>query len=88
MRIIQEALNNIRWHSNATEVKVQLIKNQIQMELKIIDNGVGISEEKCNNINSIGLIGMKERAKHLGGELEIKGKRNKGTMVRVRIPVA
>ena len=55
--------------------------------MKIADNGKGITEDDIFNIDSIGIIGMKERSMVLGGDLIIKGLRGKGTVVTLEIPM-
>lgn len=61
-RIVQEALNNIKWHSQAKTVKIRLKKKKNQIELIIKDNGVGIKEDDLTKPNAFGTMGMKERA--------------------------
>ena len=51
------------------------------------DNGIGISKKKINDPKSIGLLGIRERVHSLGGIVQIKGIRNKGTTVSVTIPI-
>ncbi len=86
-RILQEALNNVKWHSQATYVRVGLVKNSNHINLVVKDNGVGIAAEKLADPTSFGLIGMKEQAEFLGGELEIEGVSKKGTTLKMKIPV-
>jgi len=86
-RILQEALNNVKWHSKATHVRVGLVKNTNHLNMTIKDNGVGIRADKVADSTAFGLIGMKERAVFLGGELEIEGVPNKGTTIKMTIPL-
>jgi signal transduction histidine kinase len=86
-RIFQEALANVRWHSQATKVKVRLMEKGKRLNLIIKDDGLGVTEEKLRNHESFGLIGMRERALYLGGKLSIKGAPGKGTTVKVTIPL-
>lgn len=86
-RIIQEALNNIKWHSRAKTVKIRLKKKKNQIELIIKDNGVGIKEDDLTKPNAFGTMGMKERADFLGGSIEFNGLPGKGTTVTVNIPI-
>jgi signal transduction histidine kinase len=85
-RIFQETLTNVARHANATEVDVRLAYDQRDVSLEVRDNGNGISEEQLAAADSLGLLGMLERALLLGGELTIDGVPGKGTTVRVRIP--
>lgn len=85
-RIIQECLTNVIRHAKASKVNVVLTKSGNAMELIIEDDGRGITNKEINNLNSIGIIGMSERARYLNGKIEIKGKAKKGTTVKVKIP--
>ncbi|NIW80761.1 MAG: hypothetical protein GWN16_15450 [Calditrichae bacterium] len=87
-RIFQEALTNVARHSKATEVDISLEKINDYLRLRIIDNGIGLSEDQLKDSERFGLIGMKERAKVFGGSVEIEGKKEKGTRVEVRIPIS
>jgi signal transduction histidine kinase len=87
-RIFQETLTNIIRHANATRVDVRLAEMSGYLVLEVKDNGRGISEAEIKNTRSIGLLGMRERAALLGGEVRVSGEPGKGTTVRVRIPLA
>lgn len=79
-RICQEALTNILKHSEATEVSVTVKEKDNVLLLNISDNGKGIEKVKLEN-SSIGLLGMRERAKIMGSELSINSKKNQGTHI-------
>jgi signal transduction histidine kinase len=85
-RIFQETLTNILRHANATKVEVRFVELDEILILIVKDNGRGISEEEINNTTSIGLLGMRERAALLGGEVRMRGEPGRGTTVTVRIP--
>src|ERR1041384_4806853 len=85
-RIFQETLTNVIRHAKATRVAVDLRKQAGQLVLKVRDNGRGISAAEISSTHSIGLAGMRERAALVGGEVNIRGIRGKGTAVTVRIP--
>jgi signal transduction histidine kinase len=85
-RIFQESLTNVVRHANATRVDVRLWEQDGNLLMEIRDNGRGISESDWTNTRSIGVLGMRERASLLGGELTITGVPEQGTTVRVRIP--
>ncbi len=87
-RILQGAINNIKWHSQATKVDIRLEEKGPNLKLTIRDNGTGIKKKHINSGESFGLIGMRERAKYLGGELEITGIPDKGTTVKIEIPLS
>lgn len=86
-RILQGAINNIKWHAMATKVDIRLEEKGPNLKLTIRDNGKGIKEEQINNGESFGLIGMRERARFLEGELDIKGIPDKGTTIKLEIPI-
>lgn len=86
-RIFQEILTNIMRHSKATEITVFLRKQKNLVSLLIHDNGVGIKKEEITNKNSLGILGMQERAMIFGGKLEIEGVEGKGTIIKVEIPL-
>jgi PAS domain S-box-containing protein len=86
-RILQETLTNIVRHAAATEVEISL---EVQLEeavLRIRDNGRGITATELKDHKSIGLMGMRERAHLVGGDLSISGAAGLGTTVLVRIPL-
>lgn len=85
-RIFQETLTNIIRHAGATKVEVRLAESAGYLILEVKDNGRGISEEEIHNTKSIGLLGMRERAALLRGEVRVRGYPGKGTTVSVRIP--
>jgi PAS domain S-box-containing protein len=87
-RIFQETLTNVARHADASLVDVRLAKEDGDLTLEVHDNGKGISEDKLLNGKSLGILGMRERAMLLGGELTISGPPGSGTTVRVRIPKA
>lgn len=86
-RLFQEATTNIARHSKASEVEVSLTLMKNKIELLVNDNGIGIEEEKINNISSLGIAGMKERVMSVNGKLLISGNKTTGTLVKVSIPL-
>ena len=87
-RIFQETLTNVARHADASEIEVRLAKDDRDLTLEVHDNGGGIPEDKLSNGESLGILGMRERALLLGGELTISGAPGEGTTVRLRIPEA
>jgi PAS domain S-box-containing protein len=86
-RIFQECLTNITRHSQASEVKVELKKEDGWMTLCVQDNGRGITAAELASPVSLGLLGMKERAALLGGKIMITRDEDQGTVVTARIPI-
>ena len=87
-RVHQEALTNIARHAQATQIETILERNDGSLLLVIKDNGNGFNVDEEKSINSIGLIGMKERALMLHGELTIESEKGKGTVVTLKVPIA
>jgi PAS domain S-box-containing protein len=85
-RILQETLTNVARHANATRVNVRLVRKEGSLILDVHDNGKGISEEELSASGSLGILGMRERALLLGGELAIRGAPGEGTTIQIRIP--
>jgi len=86
-RITQEALTNILRHSNATKVEISMEISTHWLCLQIADNGRGITSEEIANPLSLGILGMRERARLLGGVIDISGAQGQGTTVTVKIPI-
>lgn len=85
-RICQEIVTNIIRHAKATELKISLTERAGELLLTIQDNGRGITNEELANQKSLGILGMQERAKLLGGSLVIRGRERGGTTVSVTMP--
>jgi signal transduction histidine kinase len=86
-RIYQETLTNIIRHAKATQVDVRLAEENGALVLTVKDNGRGISEEEIADTRSIGLLGMRERATLIGGEITLQGAPGKGTTMTLRVPL-
>jgi len=86
-RILQEALTNVARHAHAGAVRIGLRQRGKMVTLTIRDNGRGITKTEIASVESIGLLGMNERARLLGGRVSIAGLRGRGTTVTVNVPV-
>lgn len=86
-RIFQEILTNAARHSSASKVRVELTRAAGRLQLEAKDNGRGISEAKIQSGGSLGLLGMRERALSVGGDVCIEGVPGKGTTVTVSVPL-
>jgi PAS domain S-box-containing protein len=89
-RIVQEALNNILKHANASNVSVLFERHSERVVLIIEDDGVGFEpgvDRPRTTSKGLGLIGMRERTALLGGTLEIESRPGGGTTIYVRIPL-
>jgi len=91
-RAVQECLTNVHRHSGSSVVDVRLSLSAKQIRLEIKDDGRGIPQERLRSLNQgaadagVGLAGMRERIRELGGSLEIRSERA-GVTVIVRIPI-
>jgi len=86
-RIMQESLTNISRHSKANRVDIVLKKTINAVNLKITDNGIGITEKEKKSKKSFGLMGMMERATSLGGTFDIYSEDKKGTEIKLVLPL-
>ena len=85
-RILQETLTNIVRHAGATVVEVSLATEPARVTLCVRDNGRGITPAEISDQKAIGLLGMRERAQLVGGDVTITGSAGEGTTVLVHIP--
>jgi PAS domain S-box-containing protein len=83
-RICQEALTNIVKHAHATEVKISVIEDEDFLCMRIDDNGTGMRAENVDTPFSLGLLGMQERARLIGGELTINSQPGEGTSIYLK----
>lgn len=88
IRIIQEALNNIRKHAQAEQVTLRGSQNRDSLVIEICDNGRGFSPEQVGGNARFGLRGMRERAESIGADFQIASQPGSGTVVSLRIPIA
>jgi signal transduction histidine kinase len=90
-RIIQEGLTNIRKHSGATRVSLNMDFHESSINVTIGDNGVGFEIpaglDDLTMAGKLGLVGMQERAQLLGGTMDIKSQPGQGTTLAVDIPL-
>jgi signal transduction histidine kinase len=85
-RVVQEALRNCEKHSGASSVSVHVRQTDAGLVVEVRDDGVGFSKQK-RSLASLGVLGMRERAAALGGELTISSSAGNGTSVRLRLPL-
>jgi PAS domain S-box-containing protein len=87
-RIFQEILTNVSRHARASILTVALRREHGTLQLVVADDGVGIQESDLEDPSSIGLLGMRERAQILGGNITFGRNAGQGTIVTVNIPLA
>jgi len=85
-RILQEALTNVARHAGATAVDVRLAAEADRLVLSVTDNGRGVPQDKVADSRSLGLLGMRERARSLGGDLGVRRNPGGGTTVEASLP--
>ena len=85
-RIFQEALTNAVRHSKGTAITARVTTRQGRLVLLLRDNGVGIPENRPED-GSLGLLGMQERARSVGGDLGIRSRPGRGTLVSFVLPL-
>jgi len=87
-RIFQESLANVASHAQATRVTVAVAQEDQRLMLTVTDNGRGIPPQRLAGNDSLGLLGMRERAELIGGTVDVRRQRPRGTRVTVSIPLA
>lgn len=84
---LQEALSNVARHARARHVDVWLAADPSTVQLKVSDDGVGMTATDCRKPGTLGLFGLNERLAGLGGSLRMTGSRGEGTLFDVALPV-
>jgi signal transduction histidine kinase len=83
--VVQETLQNVSRHSGARSATVTVRQTDESLMLMVEDDGCGFDPGRTRGL---GLLGMEERVKQLGGRLEIQSLPGKGTVLRVTLPIA
>lgn len=87
-RVAQEALNNASKHARAQSVLLRLVLRAGELQLQVIDDGVGCDVEAALRGGGSGLGGMRERLRLYGGRLELRSAPGQGTRLRANVPVS
>ncbi len=82
-RVVQEALQNAARHAGAQSVHIAVHQDPNRVQLAIRDDGKGFD---ADHVRGLGLLGMEERVKHLGGVFEIRSRPGQGTELRIELP--
>lgn len=90
VRIVQEALTNVRKHARASRASVELIRRDGSVLVTVTDDGIGfdVTTRRRSELPQFGLTTMRERAESVGGTLTIESSPGRGTTVRSEVPVA
>ena len=83
---MQEIVNNIIKHSQATTVNIQIIRHENELTLMVEDNGIGFDINKIKG-EGIGLQNIRSRVAYLDGTVNIDSQTGKGTTVSIEVPI-
>ncbi len=86
-RVLQEALTNVTRHASASRLEVVLARANDQLQMVVIDDGVGFSDDEVDKGRSRGIIGMRERVELLGGRFDLQSTPGGGTRVAATLPI-
>ncbi|HEV8238294.1 MAG TPA: PAS domain-containing protein [Thermoanaerobaculia bacterium] len=86
-RIVQEALTNVARHAEASCAAVRVSLHDHVLTIDVVDDGKGVPREALRAPQSLGILGMRERARARGGELSVRRRSRGGTRVHARLPV-
>jgi signal transduction histidine kinase len=87
-RVAQEALGNVAKHSGTEQAQVELRADVSRITLRVSDHGRGFDPRVQNSAAGIGMIGMSERLRLVGGKLLLKSEPNRGTEILAEVPLA
>jgi signal transduction histidine kinase len=82
--VVQEALNNAQRHAHAKNVVVELAQASGAIRVKIVDDGSGFDAKRTRGL---GLLGMEERVKRLGGRITVASQPGAGTTIEAEVPL-
>jgi two-component system sensor kinase len=86
-RIIQQALTKVGQHAEATEISVLLVSTRTEIRAVVDDNVRGFAPAETSRCPSLGIVGMRERARLVGGTVEIESATGRGTTVVLQVPL-
>jgi len=86
-RIFQEMLSNVARHAQAAAVTIRIRAGRELLAIEVVDDGCGAPAGAFTSHRAYGVLGMRERAGHFGGELSIDSRPGEGTVVRLSIPL-
>lgn len=90
-RIAQEALTNVAKHANADQIDIEMKNDNNSIQITIEDNGEGFDVSDLEKLpesgQGIGLIGLRERVLILNGQFQLNSKQNRGTTIKIALPI-
>jgi signal transduction histidine kinase len=84
-RIFQEMLSNIGRHAHASQLRVEIARVAGELVVAVEDDGVGAPAQAFEAGDAYGIMGMRERARHFGGRIDIRSAPGEGTCMRLRL---
>jgi PAS domain S-box-containing protein len=84
-RIFQEMLSNVGRHSKATAIAIRIVADAAQITVSVADNGIGATADAFDSNTAYGIMGMRERARPFGGNVEIQSSIGKGSKFTLRL---
>jgi PAS domain S-box-containing protein len=86
-RIFQEMLSNVGRHARARMVDVDIVEREGWLHLSVEDDGCGALPQVFESPQAYGILGMRERARHFGGVIDIDSQPGRGTRMRLSMPL-
>ncbi len=86
-RIFQEMLSNVGRHARARTVDVDMVEREGWLHLSVEDDGCGAEAHAFESAQAYGIMGMRERARHFGGVIDIDSQPGRGTRMRLSMPL-
>ncbi|MBK0384251.1 sensor histidine kinase [Pedobacter sp. SD-b] len=87
-RVVQESVNNTIKHAKASNLDIQLLKEQGELTLIIEDNGIGFNVDDMGKFKGIGLQNIQSRVAYLKGNIDFDSAPNRGTVISIFVPLA
>ena len=87
-RVIQELIGNVIKHAQATEVIVQLFRDEDKLHITVEDNGIGFDTQNIQSFKGAGWTNIQNRIAYLKGTIELESGKGTGTSVVIEIPLA
>jgi PAS domain S-box-containing protein len=87
-RIFQEMLSNVGRHARASRIAVRIVGDPERLRITVEDNGIGAAADAFDSSRAYGIMGMRERARHFGGQIAISSEQGRGSAFTLVLPLA